>query len=194
MSSAAEQDEEVVLEEGVNESSDEAELDFDEEDQQWLEPCKCLYCDEVSTAVLKHMAEAHGFDFVAQCRSRSDVANEYDAIRLVNITRRYVRDGMCPFVHGSVAEDALARSESCAADVKSKGGLLEAHFEAYPEHRLPSSLGREAAEEELVPTLPGDTLLSLLVSNSEGFFAADEEEIDYAMIPTGRELGTKKAN
>lgn len=157
------------------EGAEEALLGSDDDD--WNDPCVCLYCADVSEACLEHMAAAHGFDLRAATRNHDDVKDEYDIIRLVNQVRRAVKDGTCPYASGSTAD-----VRPCEFT-----GTLEEHLQQYPKHRLPQRVWRDS-DEALLPVLPGDALLSLVVTAGEGFLREEEADSDFPMAPTLQEV------
>ncbi|EPY21162.1 Zinc finger Transcription Factor family member (ztf-7) [Strigomonas culicis] len=154
------------------------------------EPCECLYCSAVSQDVLGHMREAHQFDFTAATRARDDVHDEYDLIRLVNAVRRCVvqRKGACCPGHDA-REDGDADKEACRAAIAACGSL-ETHLREHPSHRLPVEL--PTGDASLLPVLPGDAFISLLVTYGEGFLQQEEADPDFPMVPTIHEIATNK--
>lgn len=155
--------------------AEEALLGSDDED--WNDACVCLYCPTESTECLEHMTCEHSFDLRMATRSREDVKDEYDIIRLINAVRRSVAEGKCPYAYG--ATEAL---EPCAL-----GGSLEEHLLQFPEHRLPKTvpLGSDA---ELIPVLQGDGLISLAVTAGEGFLRDEAADPEFPMAPTLQEV------
>lgn len=145
-------------------------------DDDWIDACVCLYCPEECEECLEHMTAAHGFDMRQATRSRPEIADEYDVIRLINAVRRAVREGRCPFNAYSAGETP------CAFD-----GTLEGHLAAHPEHRLPKAVTRES-DADLIPVLPADALISLVVTAGEGFLASEQADPDFPMAPTLQEV------
>lgn len=155
------------------------------------EPCECLYCNDVSNDVLGHMSGVHKFDFAATTRARADVRDEYDLIRLANSVRRCViqmKGGSCPY--HCTKDDGDAEKEACREAIAACGSL-EAHLLENPSHRLPAALPSDDAS--LLPVIPGDAFISLLVTYGEGFLQQEEADPDFPMVPTLHEVATKRA-
>lgn len=151
---------------------DDEEVD-DEDD--WNMECVCLYCDYSGEDVLEHFKTSHGFDFRAAVQRRPDVKSEYDLIRAVNMVRRAVCSDRCPY------------GEACDVDGKQNDrAALEAHLATHKEHRLPQRVS--TSDSDLIPVLPGDAFISMLVTSGEGFLQAEEEDPDFPMVPTVQEL------
>lgn len=150
-----------------------------DEDEDWNLSCVCLYCNYDGEDILDHLRAVHDFDFRATVRQRTDLKSEYDLIRLVNVVRRAVAADRCPF-------DA-----SCGVDGRHNDrAALEAHLMAEKSHRLPARVSDSDAD--LIPVLPGDAFLSMLVTSGEGFLNADEADPDFPMVPTVQELAAAK--
>ncbi|KPI90156.1 hypothetical protein ABL78_0674 [Leptomonas seymouri] len=146
-----------------------------DEDGDWSCGCVCLYCDYAGDDVLEHLKAVHHFDFRAVVQRRPDVQTVYDLIRIVNAVRRAVAADRCPF------------DEHCAVD----GGhndraALEQHLMTEHSHRLPARVSEDDAG--LIPVLPGDAFISMLVASDAGFFTAEAEDPDFPMVPTVQEL------
>lgn len=150
-----------------------------DEDEDWNLGCVCLFCDYAGEDVLEHLKSVHNFDFRSAVRQRADVKSEYDLIRIVNAVRRAVATDRCP------------HSEDCAVDGKHNDrAALEAHLLSAKEHRLPARVSE--GDADLIPVLPGDAFLSMLVTSNEGFLEADEEDPDFPMVPTVQELAAAR--
>lgn len=148
----------------------------EEEDDDWDEECSCLFCDFYGTDVLSHMQSSHSFDFRQVVVSRSDIKTEYDLVRVVNMIRRAVAQHTCPC--GSSCTLALTSGDEAADQ-------LEVHLSNEPSHRLPQTLSSDDAD--LIPFLPGDSLLTMLMA-SEGFLPVEDADPDYPMVPTVQQL------
>lgn len=189
----------------------EAESD---EEGEWDDdvPMKCLYCDDEGVDCLSHMVEKHQFDLKATTSHRDDIKDEYDLIRLVNETRRAIDAGHCPYhccggsaSSGGTEDDAARTSEegphsssmenenadvACTNDIQSRDGNVEAHLAAHPTHRLPQHV--PSNDSALIPFLPGDALLSYLVTTGEGFLPQETADPDFPMVPTMLQLAERR--
>jgi hypothetical protein len=146
-----------------------------DDDDDWNLDCVCLYCDYYGEDVLEHLKSDHEFDFRAAVQQRADVLSEYDLIRIVNAVRRAIAADRCPY-------DA-----SCAVDGNHNDrAALEQHLVAHKDHRLPARVSQ--SDSDLIPVLPGDAFISLLVTGGAGFLKAEEEDPDFPMVPTVQEL------
>ncbi|GET90799.1 hypothetical protein, conserved [Leishmania tarentolae] len=146
-----------------------------DEDEDWNLKCVCLYCDYSGEDVLQHLKTKHQFDFRASVQRRPDLHDEYDLIRVVNMVRRAVGSDRCPY------------GDACDVDGKQNDrAALEAHLEVEREHRLPQRVS--TSDDDLIPVLPGDAFISMLVTSGEGFLHTEEEDPDFPMVPTVQEL------
>lgn len=174
-----------------------------DEDGIWDEdlPMKCLYCDYEGVDCLAHMSSSHGFDLKAATSHREDVTDEYDLIRLVNETRRALAAGACPFhssgeegTHDGDPQPSSAventTATACVRDIESREGGVEAHLVAYPTHRLPQRL--PASDSALIPFLPGDALISYMMTAGEGFLSQETADPDFPMVPTMLQLAERR--
>lgn len=181
----------------------------DEEGGQWEEeePIRCLYCPYEGTDCLGHMFQVHQMDLKSFTSQRPDeIKDEYDLIRLVNMVRRAVRSGACPFhitgkqqkistqnkeeTRWEGEEENEWTKEACAREVEEKG--LEAHLLAHPTHRVPQCIERGSGDEWLVPLLPEDTLISHLITFGEGFLAEETPDPDFPLVPTILQLAERR--
>lgn len=146
-----------------------------DEDEDWNLECVCLYCDYSGEDVLQHLRTHHNFDFRASVLRRPDLHDEYDLIRVVNMVRRAVCSDRCPY------------GDECDVDGKQNNrAALEAHLALHKEHRLPRRVS--TSDADLIPVLPGDAFISMLVTSGEGFLQTEEEDPDFPMVPTVQEL------
>nr|CCM17582.1 hypothetical protein, conserved [Leishmania guyanensis] len=146
-----------------------------DEDEDWNLECVCLYCDYSGEDVLQHLKTNHDFDFRASVQRRPDLHDEYDLIRLVNMIRRAVCSDRCPY------------GDECDVDSKQYDrAALEEHLVMQKEHRLPQRVS--TSDTDLIPVLPGDAFISMLVTSGEGFLQAELEDPDFPMVPTVQEL------
>ncbi|KPA83235.1 hypothetical protein ABB37_02915 [Leptomonas pyrrhocoris] len=146
-----------------------------DEDEDWNLDCVCLYCDYDGEDVLEHLKSTHDFDFRTAVQQRDDMKNEYDLIRIVNAVRRAVAADRCPF------------DEHCAIDgTHNDRAALEQHLRMTKAHRLPAHVAENDAA--LIPVLPGDAFISMLVTSGGGFLKAEEDDPDFPMVPTVHEL------
>ncbi|KAK7201081.1 C2H2 type zinc-finger (2 copies) [Novymonas esmeraldas] len=146
-----------------------------DEDEDWNLECVCLYCNYCGEDVLQHLKTRHDFDFRAAMQERPDVKDEYDLIRVVNMVRRAVCSDSCPY------------GDSCAVNGRENDrDALEAHLTEQKDHRLPLCVSR--GDNDLIPVLPGDAFISMLVTSGEGFLRGEQEDPDFPMVPTVQEL------
>lgn len=172
---AAETTAQVSLDDADDAAWDDMEDEEVDEDEDWNLSCVCLYCDYDGEDILDHLSTVHDFDFRATVRQRTDLKSEYDLIRLVNLVRRAVAADRCPY------------DGNCPVDGRNNDrAALEAHLMAEKSHRLPARVSESDAD--LIPVLPGDAFLSMLVTSGEGFVNGDEEDPDFPMVPTVQEL------
>ncbi|CCW61625.1 unnamed protein product [Phytomonas sp. EM1] len=197
-------------------SSGSERTDADNHEEEWIErnenssddnddfnePCICLFCPHESMDCLEHMREVHDFDFPAITRARPDLRDEYDLIALINIVRRSVSLKRCPCCGAN--QDTIEKAKdgvdtACANEKYVEEDFLEKHLRAFPSHRLPSSM-ETRQDADLVPYLPGDALISLVVTSGEGFLGSEPTDPDFPMVPTLQEViaarnvrGLKKA-
>ncbi|EKG05687.1 hypothetical protein TCSYLVIO_003232 [Trypanosoma cruzi] len=170
-------------EDGANETNV-VESDDDGDDEDWgVEPAVCLLCDAASENCLGHMIDAHGFDFRAAVRSHEGVQDVYDVIRIVNVIRKCVARGLCPFTYG----DELAEAEACRCDVAASS--LEEHLRNHPLHNLPRVV--PSSDRELIPVLCADAFISSVVVGGD-LLARGEEDPEYPMVPTNAEMAKKQ--
>ncbi|KAG5498694.1 hypothetical protein JKF63_02981 [Porcisia hertigi] len=149
--------------------------DMEDEDEDWSLKCDCLYCDYTGEDILQHLKSNHHFDLRLSVQQRADLKDEYDLIRVVNMVRRAMRGHRCPY------------GDECGFEGKeSDYTVLEAHLLARPEHRLPKQLSR--GHIDLIPFLSDDGLISMLLASGAGFLQVEEEDPDFPMVPTVREL------
>ncbi|EKF37852.1 hypothetical protein MOQ_001943 [Trypanosoma cruzi marinkellei] len=172
-------------EDSANEN-DVVECDDDGDEEDWdVEPAVCLLCDAASENCLGHMIDAHGFDFRAAVQSHKGVQDVYDVIRIVNVIRKCVARGLCPFTYG---DEAVEAAEACRCDVAASS--LEEHLKKHPLHNLPRVV--PSSDRELIPVLYGDAFISSVVVGGD-LLAKGEEDPEYPMVPTNAEMAKKKA-
>ncbi|KAG5472415.1 hypothetical protein LSCM1_03814 [Leishmania martiniquensis] len=147
-----------------------------DEDEDWNSECLCLYCTYSGEDILQHLKSSHDFDFRASVQQRPDLKDEYDLIRVVNMVRRAVCSDRCPY------------GDECDVDGKrNDGAALEAHLLQQKSHRLPQRVS--TSDTDLIPILPGDAFISMLVASGAGFLQTEEaEDPDFPMVPTVHEL------
>ncbi|RNF05100.1 Zinc finger Transcription Factor family member (ztf-7) [Trypanosoma conorhini] len=173
--------------EAENAGGNNAAEDEDEDDggEDWgIEPAVCLLCETESEDCLRHMIDAHGFDFRAAVQAHAGVHEVYDLIRIVNIIRKCVAQGICPFNY----RDESADVEACRCSIAASS--LEEHLREHPLHALPRVLSSD--DRELIPVLCGDAFISSVVVGGD-LLAQQEEDPDYPMVPTIAEMAKKQA-
>jgi hypothetical protein len=139
----------------------------DDEDDEFDEgfPVQCLYCDNVTTTVEEHLANAHGFNLRSSAVFNKTVCpDEYDRVRMVNAIRRAVQENRCPNAECNVR---CSSSAELTSHVESTG------------HFTPSVCPQ--GDEWLVPVLRGDAMTALVLG-------IDDDEQDYPMVPTAGEV------
>lgn len=171
-----------------------------EKEGDWMDqlPMVCLYCPYKGADCLEHMIEAHQFDLKQETRNRRDIEDEYDLVRLVNSIRRAVGSGKCPYLSVCpepprlpstiVTSENESLPETCDEDVSKNG--LESHWMEHPSHRTPMRLVR--SDEDLIPVLEGDALISFMMASEEGFLNTETEDPDFPMVPTILQLAERQ--
>ncbi|KAG5496649.1 hypothetical protein JIQ42_03480 [Leishmania sp. Namibia] len=162
-------------EDGAGSEWNDVEDEEVDEDEDWNLECLCLYCNYSGEDILQHLMSDHNFDFRASVQQRPDLKDEYDLIRVVNMVRRAVCSHRCPY------------GDECDVDGKQNDlAGLEAHLLLEKKHRLPQRVS--TSDTDLIPVLPGDAFISMLVTSGEGFLQTEEEDPDFPMVPTVQEL------
>ncbi|ESL05376.1 hypothetical protein TRSC58_06977 [Trypanosoma rangeli SC58] len=177
-------DEEEEEENANGDNAAENDGDDDVEEDWSVEPAVCLLCETASENCLSHMIDAHGVDFRAAVQSHVGVRDVYDIIRIVNIIRKCVARGTCPFNYRGESTDA----ETCRCSMVASS--LEAHLREHPLHVLPRVVPSD--DRELIPVLCGDAFISSVVVGGDLLTQA-EEDPDYPMVPTIAEMARKQA-
>ncbi|CAD2218086.1 C2H2 type zinc-finger (2 copies), putative [Angomonas deanei] len=171
------EEEEKEIAPGENELEEEEAGDFSEEEEK----CECLYCPVSCESIFAHFEEVHKYNFKSAIQRRGDLNDEYDLIRCANVIRRSITANQCPFY----ANESGGSVGSCSEAVVAEGGLEE-HLLLHPEHRLPMSVPTDDAS--LLPALPGDSFISLLISTGESILKSENEDPDYPLVPTIYEM------
>lgn len=145
-----------------------AAIDAEDDDADWDDSdaaCRCLYCPfDKAGSLEEHMESAHGFALRSSALVPLGDAHlcgdEYDRIRVVNSIRAAVAALRCPRGCGP-----FAASDDLVAHIKTEG------------HQLPSE--RPTGDALLVPLIPGDAFVSLVMSLGDD---DDDEEENYPMV------------
>jgi hypothetical protein len=125
-------------------------------------PTQCLFCSETTTNVEHHMKTDHGFALRSSAlfSNKTMCSDEYARMRLINAVRRAVLNGKCPQCEETVP--------NVAEHVATSGHYLPV--------RCPEG------DEWLLPVLPGDGMMTLVMDDDEGEDA--DESSRYPMVPT----------